>query len=427
MRSTRAALLALVALGASGCGGESEPGPGATPVGPSSSSSGGGAGGAGGTGTAGGFGGFNHAGGGHPAGGAGGVGLQPAFGAIPLVEAPDTPCEPLQAAPTQLYDDEEIPGFDRIQQVGARRVASVADTSSGFVTFDAGGANPSAAPISLGEHFGFAAAEGTTIGLVADTGSSIVYRRYSADDAPLTGVLTVANELPGNLAIAGSGGQSLILWSSASTMRARVVDAAGAFAGPAFGFGEGTVDGYFSGSVTARAGGFAAVWTSAVGGVYVTSFARLGTNGVDGPVVELTSTTTPHRTTKVAKTASGYAVLFRVELQPTSPVVAVFDEDGLLLGSGYQLLGANTGFDLAVAGSGTDLAVVANRVGNQLELRTLDANATPVSPWICLDAPNDNQASRAGVDAEGAGYAVVYRSASQAEMLVEVDLFGAPL
>jgi hypothetical protein len=40
-------------------------------------------------------------------------------------------------------------------------------------------------------------------------------------------------------------------------------------------------------------------------------------------------------------------------------------------------------------------------------------------PWICLDAPNDNQASRVGIDAEGAGYVVVYRSASRAEILIE--------
>ena len=80
-----------------------------------------------------------------------------------------------------------------------------------------------------------------------------------------------------------------------------------------------------------------------------------------------------------------------------------------------MLEGAYFGWDLAV--NGTNLAVTAARVTGEPEVRELDGTLKPLGNWLCLDGPTST-GEVSGIDADGAGWAVVFRDSSGAEALV---------
>ncbi len=407
--------LALLAAPA-GCGDDQPTGDGGSSSTPTSSSSGGAGGDTG-------HGGSTHEGGTRPDGGAGGQGGG-SLGDIELIDEADTACEATSAQAIELYAaTANPPGYDRLAAVGNRWMATSGSYPTGFVTFDAAGANPSAAPLKHADEYNFAASEGSSIAVVGTTAAQILFQRYDDADGLVGGPLLVAAQEPVNLAIAGGGGESIIVWGVGTNMRARAVASNGTFAGPTFGFGPGSIDGYFSGAATYADPGFAVAWTGEVNNTYVTSFALLSTTGVVGAEVTVLSTDMAHSVVKIAKRSPGYALLLNVDFTPWRPVLVMIGDDGLVYGSGHGLLGASTGFDLAARTA--DIGVVAKRSSGETQFRSFDLNGTAIGPWVCLNGSVVSLAETAAIAPQSTGFAIVYRTDDEAEAFIEVDSLGS--
>ncbi|MFA6047046.1 MAG: hypothetical protein WC718_18845, partial [Phycisphaerales bacterium] len=249
---------------------------------------------------------------------------------MPLVEEPDTACEETAAQPALIYSGAGVaPSMDRLEPVSGRWLGYDSGYSTGFVLFDADGTNASGEPITLTNSYNLAASEGTSIGLAADDAGQVLFARYDASGAPVLGPLVVANEEPEGLAIAGGSGESLVVWGAGTSLRARGVDAAGAFAGEAFDVAQDVVDGPFLASAAFADPGFAVAWTSLLGGDYVTFFATTTTTAASSSAVTIVSTPTPHWVVKIVRLSDfAYALLFDVQLPTTRPVVLVVDDEG---------------------------------------------------------------------------------------------------
>jgi hypothetical protein len=261
---------------------------------------------------------------------------------------------------------------------------------------------------------------------VGSNGSSLAYQRFDAMESTVGGPLTVAGEAPGGVLIGGGGGEAMIVWVNGTALRARGVNASGAFAGAAFELGAATVDGSASGAVLRTGSKFAVVWTGHVGDEYATWFATVSTTAVLTQPVKTISTATNHQVVAMAPLADGYgyALALTAEVPTRTAVSLVIDDEGLVLGSGYKLLGTSESYDIAVQGDG--IGIVARRATGEIQFRSLDFNANPLGAWICLAGPNNDIYSRAAIDPIEGGYAVVYRTAAQGLALSELDTFGSP-
>jgi hypothetical protein len=92
------------------------------------------------------------------------------------------------------------------------------------------------------------------------------------------------------------------------------------------------------------------------------------------------------------------------------------------MGSGHLLDGAAYGWDLAVLG--TELGVVAKRPTGEPQFRPLDAAGAPTGPWVCLEGPIADPFQQVAIDADGTGYAIVYRDPDGAEQLLKLNHLG---
>jgi hypothetical protein len=315
------------------------------------------------------------------------------------------------------------PGFDRLQAVGARWVASSATWSTGFASFDQAGEAPSPAAVLLGAGYNAAASEGPSIGVVAEQDAAILYQRYTDLASPVGQPLTIAPESPANLILGGGGGESLIVWGKDGVMRARGVSAGGS--PPAFEFGGGSIANYFTGSVAYSSPDFAIVWTGSPSpGAFATSFIKAGPGGPGGAPALIAESPFPHKTRKLTRTGAGYALLIQADLPTTSTLVLILDEEGSVVGPGRRFLGAAVGWDLAAQGD--SLGLLAKRTSGEAQFRPLDATGAATGPWVCLTAPVDDLYHQAGLAAHGAGFAVVHRTPEGAEALVAIDKQGSP-
>lgn len=339
------------------------------------------------------------------------------LGNLPVEPIADTPCDAVGGTKTTLYAaGPSSPQFDRVAKVGARRAAG-GSVAEGFVTFDMDGASPSPAVVQVAANYNLFASEGSTIGLVGSKGLDLFYQRYSAQDATVGAKLTVASGVQlENVAIGGGGSEAFIVWGSANSVRGRGVDASGAFAGDAF---DVATDGYGSSlypSVAQTTGGFAVAWTGDPEvGTYRTRFARVSLTDVTLPAVDITASFTVSQVVKLVRMPDGYALLVTGSGPKFTPYIIVLDDDGHPTQPAAMLEGAYFGWDLAV--NGTNLAVTAARVTGEPEVRELDGTLKPLGNWLCLDGPTST-GEVSGIDADGAGWAVVFRDSSGAEALV---------
>jgi hypothetical protein len=408
---------AIVALAAA-CGGEREgtgiPSPGSTTSGTGSGGEGGtGAAGGGGAGAAGGQGGGGQGGG----GGSGGGDL----GSIAVVDVPDTGCESLIGSALELYPAaSNPPAFSALLRVGSTRVAG-GRFAGGFVTFGLDGSGPSPSPIGLDPDFNLVGAEETTLGLVASDGNSIRFQRYGANEQPMGAEVVLGSASGIGLGIAGAPGGSLAVWGTSPGMRARFVDENGGVL-PAYDFGAATPGSGLVSSVTRASTDFAVLWSAKGDDGARSWFARLGPAAALAPEVDLTGAAGDHYVVKVVPTSGGYAALLNGGSPLTAAYLIFLDEAGGVVGPARHLLGATFGWDLAAVGG--SVGVLAYRADKSTEFRPFSAAGDPLGDWKCLDGPSAQSFNLAAIDADGAGFAIVYRAPDGAERFVRTNATG---
>jgi hypothetical protein len=384
--------------------------------------------GAGGTGGAGGAGGGTRVGGDQGGeggeGGEGGQGVQGALmplGSIEIVDVPDTGCEKVVGTSVELYPAESNPpAFSVLSRLGDTRVAG-GRFAGGFVTWDLHGEDPSAAPKGLDPEYNLIASTGESIDLVTADGSAIRFQRYGADEGPIGAPIKLADAGGAGLGIGGDAGSSLVVWWEAASMHALAVDGAGAVK-PAFAFGANTPSNGLRTTVVGASGSFVAVWSAVDAKGTHTRLARLGATAPLGPEIDLTGTSADHYLVDAVRTPNGYAILLNGGSPVLDTYLVLLDDSGAVKGPARHLVGAKFGWDLAVAGS--SIGVVAKRADGSAEIRSFDAAGEPLGDWRCLDAPSSQTYDMAAIDADGEGFAIVYRTPEGAEQFVRTNVTG---
>ncbi|MBK9259262.1 MAG: hypothetical protein IPM54_05440 [Polyangiaceae bacterium] len=396
-----------------GCGESDDPRRGET-TSTSVSSSSGSTGGMGGEGGAGGA-----AGG---MGGGGGNGGDGGLGTIAIIDVPDTACDNLVGTTVELYPDmSNAPAIGMLTTVNGKRLAG-GRYVPGFVTFGINGSAPSAAVVGIDPDFDLVASEGNTIGLVAADGTDIRFQRYSSNDAPVGLSVVLGSASGAGVAIAGdSAGGSLVVWADGTTMHGRFVDSSGNAQAP-FAFAEGSSTNAIVTSMARSGDEFGFAWSSMDNGVARGRFVRLSKTGIVGSIVDLTGDAYKHYLVKLVTTPSGYALLLHSGGLTFDTIIVMLDSAGNVVGSARRYLGTSFAMDLAAMGD--NLGLVAKRADGSAEFRPLDSKGDPIGDWKCLDAPSEDTYDQAGIDADGAGWAIVYRTPGGGEKFVRTNLTG---
>jgi hypothetical protein len=380
----------------------------------------GGAGGIAGMGGAGAMGGMGGVGG---MGGAGGSGATGGLGTIPVVDVNDSACSPLSGTVVTLFpDDSNAPPLGYLTQVNGKRLAG-GRYARGFVTFAMDGSNPSPAAVGLDPEFDLVTSEGSTIGLVTSDVVTTRFQRYASTDAPVGNVVDLGNGTGAGLAIAGDGnGGSLMVWADSTSMKGQYVDSNGVAATP-FVFANGLANQSAQSSlVHSGANEFALAWSITENGIARGRFVRLSTSGTIGSIVDLTGDAFKHYVVKLVKTPTGYALLLHSGAFSFDTLVVKLDAQGQVQGDARRYLGTKFAMDLAFANS--NFGLLAKRADGITEFRLLDANADPVGDWRCIDTASQDIYDQAAIDADGTGWAIVYRTPLSGEKFVRTNLMG---
>ncbi len=403
-----------------GCGDDSSP----LPHGPlasssTSSSSSGSTGQAGHAGEGG-----NAVGGAGGAGGGGGnIGGMGSFGTLDVVDVVGTPCSPLVGSVVDLYpDNSNAPAFSRLDTVANKRVAA-GRYVPGFVTFGLDGSVPSVATVGLDPDFDLVASEGSTIGLVTAASNTIRFQRYGINDLPIGSPVTLGMAVGAGLAIAGdeAGGGSMVIWAEGTSMKGRFVDAAGV-AKTVFTFAEGLSTKAIAASVTKSGTGFAAAWSSVEDGVGTARFARFTKTDILGSVVDIAGASFSHYVVKLIERPGGHALLLHSGTLTFDTLVVLLDVDGKPVGPARRFLGTKYAMDLAALDD--KLGLLTKRSDGSAQFRLLDSEGIPAGDWKCLDGPSQDVLDQAAIDAEGSGWAIVYRTPGGGEKFVKTNLTG---
>jgi hypothetical protein len=363
-------------------------------------------------------------GGGDDVGGSGGSGeVDSVLAPLEIVDEADTDCAPIGLPGTQILTPAQatVP-FDRLVRVGTKRAGG--GTPGGAFTFDPDGGNQSQV-FGAGAEYNIMASEGDRLGILAQSDATIVYGRFDAKGKQDGDVLDVSEDQPANLAVGGGDGEALAVWGIPGRMRARGI-VHGQLAGEAFDFGVGTIDNYFTASVTRQSDGFAIAWSgNATPDEFRTMFMTTTVDGEHSEQKELTRSSTVHRVAKLARTPSGYALLIDIDSAPRAPVVVILDPTGTVVGKAHRFLGVSHGWDLAVHEG--DLGLVARRATGEIAFRALDGQGAPIAPWRCVTTPSDDLYQSAGIDDDEEGFAILHRTPDGAEALSLVDRTGSAL
>lgn len=368
--------------------------------------------------------------GGNATGGIGGTGGSEvggmgggAFGSVDIVDVGDSPCSLLQGAVVELYpDNSKAPALNRLFQVAGKRVAG-GRYVPGFVTFGLDGSFPSASVVGLDLDFDLIASEGTTIGLATAASNAVRFQRYGADEAPIGTPVPLGAAVGAGMAIAGDDatGGSIVIWADPMNMNARFVNAAGV-ASPAFTFAEGLSTKAVTTSATKSGTSFAVAWSTVENGTAHARFARLTSSGLVGSIVDIAGPAYSLYVLKLITTPNGHALLLHSGNLAFDTLVVLLDVEGHAVGPARRFLGTTYAMDIAPLGN--NFGLLAKRADGAAAFRLLDGAATASGAWKCLDAPSDDVLDQAGIDADGTGWAIVYRTPLGGEKFVRTNLTG---
>jgi hypothetical protein len=355
-----------------------------------------------------------------------------------VVEIPDTPCKPHGGTSVVVEcgsglddggtDGSEAGGGSPAGSIGpivttvrvdARRAAQVIG-SGGALLFDSDGASPSSALLLAGETGNAIGSEGALLGVAGFTSEGVRYARFDAQGRPVGLAQAITTEPATTVAVAGGGGRALVVWSSTDSVRARSLRE-GVVAGASFDVATNAATTFFTASIAYDgADGFGVAWSGARGpGAYELRFGHARDVSADLPDVELLTAMSPYSVVQIARTGTGYALLYNA---PAGAFLARLDGKGEPVGALMRLAGATMGW--GVAAQGSEIGVVARRSTGEIEFRSFAANGAALGDWVCFDAPSGDPELAAAIDSDAVGYAIVYRNPAHTNSLVRLDRLG---
>lgn len=360
-----------------------------------------------------------------------------------VVDEPDTDCTFSRVNARALYADagapeagidaaaeggaEGVAAFDALHRAGSHRVAE-GSSGEGFATFGLDGANATAPIGGLRR----VAAMGSRI-VAAGTSRRALYAAvYDERGTGLGESSLVALELPGEISLAASDAEAYAVWNIGTRLRGRAIGTDGTSNSPIVPLAALPTDDL---SLSAAAGGgghFAVAWSVSTGtNRHRTSFLRATATGLVGDITVVGESSSPRRVVQLVKMGSGYALLLQYGSGPTAPVLVLLDETGKPSLPAHRLSGGGLAWGLAVVWE--EIGVLASHRRTKgdagpgdpaVAFRPLGRDGRPIGGWVCFDAPLSDLDQSAAIDADGAGYAITYRSAAGSAALARVDRTG---
>jgi hypothetical protein len=348
---------------------------------------------------------------------------------------PDAPCVPKGGVSPVLYGPEAgAPAPSLLVKVGAGRAAQGSSTE-GFVTFDADGANPSPMPTAMaGSAQNLLTSTGNALVLAGDVPAApdhIIFQRFDATGASFGVEDADTNEESRNFTTGASGAQALLAWAGPNAVRAAGVDMNGALAGPVYDLAVTYLTANFSAAITDDGNGsFAVAFAgSDTGSRYQTVFALgTATKRLVDPV-ELFTGPRPVTAVQMVRTPEGCAILLAAGGSDHFALLVFVDPTGTPLHPGIQLGGSSTAYGLAVQGSEVGVLTrgtsgTLGQTKHTVRFRAFDLTGAPLGSWVCLDTPANDPNEDGAIDADGTGYAVIYRAPDGSDVFVRFDHLG---
>ena len=341
---------------------------------------------------------------------------------LPTVHEPDTACSAPGGTLGVVYASSPT-AFDSLGKVGSRRVASGRDLE-GFVLFDLDGANASTTPTRLGVG-DRSASSGTNIGTFAAVSPGLQYGLFDTSGASVGTPVTITEEASATNQALGRGGDgALLVWSTASEVRAATVNGTGALSSQKFELELPSAKGAFLASVAYDGAKYGVAWSvRGDDNRYRTRVVIASSTGLLAPARTILVSTQAHSLAGIAHVGTGFVVVVNLSDPSPTPILFTLDAAAAPVGSARLLDGTAAVYGMAT--QGTELGVVALRNDQRIEFRPFSSAGSPLGPWVCLDAVGPVSLDlSAAIDSDGAGYAILHRAADDALKLRRFDHLG---
>ncbi len=317
----------------------------------------------------------------------------PDAGPLAYVDVPDTPCAEAGGTPVEiLAPNVDVLAPTALFAVGDRRAALV---GGGVLTFAAGG-TAKAGPVDPYSYVSLSPL-GAGIAAVGSPRDGLELVRYDAL-ANMLGTTTVASR-PNGAAVGGTEAGGVVVWADPSgTVFAQDVSADGSLVGARYYARSMAELTRFRATVAAKGDGefFTVMSGTLLDAVYRMALVRTKGAAVVGRSTTIEAGETYLSVVKVARVASGYALLFD---RGREAHLLMLDDTGRALSPARRLVGTTGGFALAT--SADRVAVLAlHRVAegtpdaadatDALAVRTFDGSGEAVSDWRCLSEPTSS-------------------------------------
>ncbi len=323
-----------------------------------------------------------------------------------------TGCGLLEAERAEVYGRHRMTALHRLQRAGDGWMAE-AIWESGFVVFDDAGANASPGLVTTGT-LDRAFASGSSIWTATVDSQGVQARQYDFAGDPMGPLVHLSSDLADEVAIGASGEIALAVWSTARSIAARGITES--TLGAPYELQEGVLsDGSRIVMADAGNGELAIAWSNrrVADSHHRVFFVRASPSGVLGPPHTLIDALEPHEVVALEKGDDGYALLLQ---RGGKPLLMLLNSWGDPVGVTVRYLGMGRAHDVALGTDG-EMALAASLEDGRDALLRLDSNGRVVGDVLCLEPMRSYGEHAVSVAATERGFAVLYRSADDEELL----------
>lgn len=336
---------------------------------------------------------------------------------VAVIDVPSSGCTILAALCTEVYGRGAIAPLTDLSRTPHGWLARGAE-ESGFVLFDADGANATEAFVTTGLLDRVAAFDDAIYVATVDA-EGVRARRYRWTGGPLGEDLRVSSDRASALAMGHTSSTAAILWSTPARIALRLWAEEG-------GLGEEIEierdipkdDVHMSiASSETRPLAFAYTERTLDDSRYRTVFAQASAEGLSGAPRVLFSGPEPRRVVALRESPGGYVLLVEKEGQP---IVLRLSPSGTPLGPAHRFLGLARAHDLAVGDNG-EMMLAALRDDGKDAVILLDEAGAPESGWHCLHAYASDGPHHVSLAPTEGGYVALYRSIVAQELFYRIE------
>lgn len=347
--------------------------------------------------------------------------LEPSDREPTVLDVAISECAPLIFDSCEIvYPAGAISALHRLQKIGPRWLAEGV-WDSGFVVFDADGGDASEALVTTGT-LDRAAPSAKDIHVATIVDGRLVHQSYDASGNRRGDAVLVSDETPDEIAIARLDDASLVVWATPTDVVARGIGDASGLAEPFHLETDVWKDGFRVSVIKNSDDELAIAWSDrrVADSHHRVFFVRADGSGVRGLPRILFDSLVPHRVVDLQRTIEGFALLLE---EGDDALVVPLTEWGDRAGTSYRFLGLSRVYGLAVHTSGEMLLAALRDDGRDAVLR-LDPSGAPRGRWMCLDTHASAKEHSIGLDATEKGYAVLFRSPLEQQLLFRLSVAG---